>query len=97
MNDSMSILLASTILALGGFALYMFKSENEENDIGEYDENSLFGSGGFFNWHSSENDDNDEDFSEEIDNNEEEQEFKPRKRGAKTQKNRKLTSSRRRY
>lgn len=95
MNDSMSILLATTILALGGLGLYMYKSsddnEKEKNADEEYDEGSLF-SGNF--WGSKEDDDDklDENYDDEED-------FKPRKKNAtKTQKNRKTTgSSKRRY
>lgn len=96
MNDSMSIFLATTILALGGLGLYMFKSSDDKQTGGEdeeYNEDSLFGSGSFFNWGSKE-DDEDEDKLEELDD----EDYKPRKRNAKTQKNRKSTgSSRRRY
>ena len=48
MNDSLSILLATTILGMGGLGLYMFKSsmdEKNENALEEdYDEEGLFGS-----------------------------------------------------
>jgi hypothetical protein len=94
MNDSMSILLATTILALGGLGLYMFKSSDESPSSvdNQYNEDSLFGSGSLFNWGSSE-DNESEDKIEESDDD-----YKPRKRGPKTVKNRKTTgSSRRRY
>ena len=100
MNDSISVLLATTILALGGLGLYMFKSSNDNQSGGndEYDEESLFGSsraafgsGSLFNWGSSE--DNAEDKLEEVYDD-----YKPRKKGPKTLKNRKSTgNSRRRY
>lgn len=95
MNDSMSILLATTILALGGLGLYMYKSSDDTQKGGddvEYDEGSIF-SGGF--WRLSENNDND-NFDDEL---EEEEEVKPRRKNlAKTQRNRKSTgSSKRRY
>ncbi len=95
MNDSMSIFLATTILALGGLGIYMFKSSDNKSvsdSEEEYNEDSLFGSGSFFNWGST------EDAEEEDKLEEDEEEFKPRKRHAKTHKNRKSTgSSRRRY
>jgi len=98
MNDSMSILLATTILALGGLGLYMLKSSDDNQSGGDdnYNEDSLFGSGSLFNWGSSEdNVEEDEDKLEEI---EDDNDYKPRKRGPKTVKNRKSTgSSRRRY
>jgi len=101
MNDSMSILLATTILALGGLGLYMYKSSDdnkkEKNTDEEYDEGSLFG-GNF--WGSKEQDDDklDEDYDEDYDDDDDE-DFKPLKKNAtKTQKNKKSTgSSKRRY
>ena len=96
MNDSMSILLATTVLALGGLGLYMFKS-SDNNQTGlddDYSEDGLFGSGSLFNWGSSGDNAEDEDDLEEII----EEDYKPRKRGPKTLKNRKSTgTSRRRY
>ncbi len=35
MNDSMSVLLATTILALGGLGLYMYRTSQEEQDGGD--------------------------------------------------------------
>jgi hypothetical protein len=98
MNESISILLATTILALGGLGLYLYKSSDGntkvEKDEDEYDEDTLFG-GSF--WGSS--DDKEKDDSENLEETEiYEEEFKPRKRGNKTQRNRKTSStSRRRY
>lgn len=97
MNDSMSMLLATTILAVGGLGLYMYKSpdDSSSNDTSSNDEDDLFGASSLFNWTTSEdsedkpNDEKLEEYDEDI---------KPRKRGAKTYKNRKSTgSSRRRY
>jgi hypothetical protein len=101
MNDNMSIFLATTILALGGLGLYMFKSSDDKQTGGddeEYNEESLFDPtnsiGSFFNW-GSKNDVEDDDKLEEI---EDDDDYKPRKRGPKTLKNRKSTgNSRRRY
>lgn len=100
MNDSMSILLATTVLALGGLGLYMFKSsdDNSSRDYEEYDEEGIFGlsktAGSFFNWGSPDDNEEDENKLEEL----EDEDYKPRKRGPKTLKNRKATgSSRRRY
>jgi len=97
MNDSTSILLATTILALGGLGLYMFRTthDNEDDDNDEkYNEESIFDSSNFFNWGTD--DKNEEDI---LDEELEENDIKPRKRNnVKTQKNRKTTgSSRRRY
>jgi hypothetical protein len=93
----MSILLATTILALGGLGLYLYKSSDDNMNGGkddEYNEDTLFG--GKF-WGSSEDKENDD--SENLEENEiYEEESKPRKRGNKTQRNRKTSgTSRRRY
>jgi len=108
MNDSTSILLATTVLALGGLGLYMFKTthdkdnreddeddeDNEDNEDDEDDEDSLFGPGGIFNWGTTNGNKDEYDNKEEIN----EDIYKPRKKGAKTLKNRKSTgSSKRRY
>jgi hypothetical protein len=101
MNDSMSILLATTILALGGLGLYMYKSENDEykDDNEEYNEDSMFG-GNFWGFGETDNkNDDDEEFIEEgIQDDMEEERVKPRRRNVKTHRNRKSTgTSRRRY
>lgn len=94
MNDSMSILLATTVLALGGLGLYMYKTSDDSQKGGDddYDENSLFG-GNFWGLSNDKLDD-----EENLDEYLEEEDFKPRKRNTKTQRNRKPTgNSRRRY
>jgi hypothetical protein len=91
----MSILLATTILALGGLGLYMYKSSDDSEKGGddEYSEESIFG-GNFWGFSDDKPDDNNE---ENIDENLEE-DLKSRRKNAKTQKNKKTTSSsRRRY
>ena len=97
MNDSMSVLLAATLLGLGGLGLYMYKSSDQEDDYDyddDYNEDSIFSSNF---WGLNKGDEVDEDLdNEEVDD--EEFEVKPRKRASKTHKNRKSTgSSRRRY
>jgi len=93
MNDSMSILLATTILALGGLGLYMYKSSDDNQKGGEdYNEDSIFG-GNF--WSLSDDKSDEENIDEDL---QEEEDFKPRRKNTKTQRNRKSTgSSRRRY
>jgi hypothetical protein len=96
MNESMSIFLATTILALGGLGLYMVKSSDEDSKEcdEEYNEEGFFGSSGFFGWGSN---DEKEKEKEEIEP-EYDEEVKPRRRATKTQRNRKSTgSSKRRY
>ena len=94
MNDSMSILLATTILALGGLGLYMYKSSDDNQKGGEdYNEDSIFG-GNFWSL-SDDKPDDEENIDEDLD---EEEDYKPRRKNTKTQRNRKSTgSSRRRY
>lgn len=107
MNDSMSILLATTVLALGGLGLYMYKSsESKNNDAEEsdYNEDGLFGSTNLFGWSSNEEGD-DENKSDTKDDMSLEEEVKPRRRSnqnananSKTQRSRKTNSnSKRRY
>ena len=94
MNDSMSILLATTILALGGLGLYMYKSSEEPQKEGEeeYNEESIFG-GNFWSFADDKKDDCSDNELEELD-----EDIKPRRKNAKTQRNRKSTgTSRRRY
>lgn len=101
MNDSMSILLATTILALGGLGLYMYKSSDENQKEGneEYNESSIFGEN-FWSFSNDKNVDDDENLEQDLgeDLEEEEYDYKPRKKNTKTQRNKKSTgSSRRRY
>jgi hypothetical protein len=91
MNDTMSLLLATAILAAGGLGLYMYKSPDEpEKGDEEYNEDNLFGSVNF--WSSKK----EEDVEEDLDL--EDYEPKPRQRSNKTKRNRKSGgSSKRRY
>ena len=90
MNDTMSLVLATTILALGGLGLFMYKS-SDDGDSGDdkqsggddYNEDSFFGSKGGF-WGS------DDDEEVVVDKEPEVVESKVRSRGgAKTKRNRK--------
>lgn len=101
MNDSMSILLATTVLALGGLGLYMYKLDKSTDDNDTVDDDfsvddsvsdtNIFSK--FFNW-----DDKTEEEPDEILDNYEEEEYVPRKRSnTKTHKNKKTGSSRRKY
>jgi hypothetical protein len=104
MNESMSILLATTILALGGLGLYMYKSSEDEQKGGdsEYDEDGIFGTYSFFDW-GNKTENNYDDNNDEINSIEDnlvkyEEDYKPRKKGGKTQRNRRTSgSSKRRY
>jgi hypothetical protein len=91
MNDTMSLLLATTILALGGVGLYMYKSDEGQKGGDDYNEDSLFGSGSF--WGSSNE-------SEEPIEDEEDLSFhepKVRARGGKTKRSRRGSGTKRRY
>ena len=85
MNDTMGLLLATTILSIGGVGLYMYKSDEVQKGGDEYNEDSLFGSSN--------------DSEEPVD--EEEVVFyepKVKARGStKTKRNRKSTGTKRRY
>jgi len=111
MNDSRSVLLATSLLALSGLGLYMFSMthddeedankhiKNKDNDIKKEnnDEETIFDTSSLFSWGAS--DDKDESQDTILDNEREEPENKPRKKtNTKTQRNRKSSvSSRRRY
>ena len=102
MNDTMSLLLATTILATGGVCLYMYKNpENEEQTGGdtEYNEDNLFGGlGNFFSSNEDEVTNNEPHYDEENEDDSEFYEPKPKpKGGGKTKRNRKSGGTKRRY
>ena len=89
MKDTMSLLLAAAILSVGGLGLYMFKSQNDEDD-----EELDYGLGNL--WGGSDEDFNsDEDF--DFADEEEYYEPKRRSRGGKTKRNKKGSGTKRRY
>jgi len=102
MNETITIILATTILAISGLGLYMYKSsdssqkDNNEDYDEDYNENKLFNNSlNFFNWSNNDNDnDNNNNY-----NNKEDYEYKSYKKGgSKTQKNKKTNGiSKRRY
>lgn len=86
MNETMSLLLATAVLAVGGLGLYMYKSNNDNQKGGDYDENDHY--------------DEDELFNTEYDNDNEEPEFvetKVRSRASKTKRAKKSGGTKRRY
>jgi hypothetical protein len=91
MNDTMTLLLATAILAAGGFGLYIYKSSDHEEKVDEeYNEDSLFSPGNF--WGSKEQDQEEYDLADhEI------YEPKVKSRGSKTKRTRKTTGTKRRY
>jgi hypothetical protein len=50
MNDTMSLVLAATVLAIGGLGMYMYKNteKDEKDENAEYNEDSIFGLGNVF-------------------------------------------------
>jgi hypothetical protein len=95
MNDTMSLLLATTILAAGGLGLYMYKSSDDNQKGGkyedDYDEGNLFGSGSLWGSNDDENVDVDEDYEEEV------YEPKRRTKASKTKRRKVGGGTKRRY
>ena len=94
MNDTMSLLLATGILVVGGLGLFMYKTDsddkNENNDeegMFDFDLRSYFGNS------------NDEDDDEEYNKDEEPEVYETpkRSRGSKTKSVRKPSGTKRRY
>jgi len=92
MQDTMSLLIATTILAVGGLGLYMYKTSDIQQDDGDdYDEDNfkLFGLNNLWN---SNNDVSDSE-NEEI----EYVEPKVKGRGGKTKRNKRSVGTKRRH
>lgn len=89
MNETMSLVLATAILTIGGLGLYMLKSSDEI----EYD---IYNEDDFENEVLDENDDlNNEDYDEQY---YEEPEYEPKVRSRnKTKRNRKSSGTKRKY
>ena len=85
MNDTMSLLLATSILAVGGIGLYMYKSSNDED---ESDDNYIFEKDNFWGLDDSNNEDKEE---------EEEEEEIPKPRKSKTKRKKTSGGTKRRY
>ena len=92
MNDTMSLLLATGILAIGGLGLFMYKSSSDDdssdNKDTDTDTDNLFDFNSFFS-----NSDDDKNDDEELES------YKPKttSKGSKTKSTRKTTGSRRRH
>jgi len=92
MNDTMSLLLATGILAVGGLGLFMYKNSSEEETFLEEDkknDESWFDLRSFFG--------NSDEVSEEDDDELEVYETKTKSRGSKTKSVRKTGGTKRRY
>ena len=90
MNETISLLMTTTILALGGLGLYIFKSSDEENQRGEeeYNESSLFNSNF---WGSDSNDTEKNELDDSIEYKNEDN------KRSKTKRQRKTSGTKRRY
>jgi len=94
MNDTMSLLLATGILAVGGLGLFMYKSGSDHKNYNE-DSESYFDLKSYF----GNDEDEDEDNNKEYDEDEEPEFYEPpkRSRGSKTKSVRKSSGTKRRY
>ena len=95
MNDTMSLILATSILAIGGLGLYMYKNNTEDQKGGNENDEGFFGSSFF-----GSDEDNDELIEEpDLDYDEDDEDYKPKskKGGAKTKRNKKVGGTKRRY
>lgn len=100
MNETMSLLMATSILALGGVGLYMYKTdENKREDDAEYDEKGLFSSDLWgLNNDDEDNEKKENDYDNNYDSNDEEYDLPKRKsRVNKTKKSKKSGGTKRRY
>lgn len=103
MKDTISLLIATAILAAGGVGLYMYKSNDDDGkEGGGYDEDGLFGSNGFFGSSNEEEQEQDADLGFEYDTPEYDYDYekpKPRAkaRGGKTKRTKKSVGTKRRY
>ena len=95
MNDTMSLLLATGILAVGGLGLFMYKSGSDHKNYNE-DSESYFDLKSYF---GNDEKDEDEDNNKEYDEDEEPEFYEPpkRSRGSKTKSVRKSSGTKRRY
>jgi hypothetical protein len=90
MNDTISLILATSILALGGLGLYVYKNNSDDNDSDEYNEDSIFDTNFFGN-----SKDEDIEYDENDSDNED---YKPKtKKNQKTKRSRKTGTTKRRY
>ena len=96
MNDTMSLLLATGILAVGGLGLFMYKSNSNDKNSSEDDEGNVFDFDltSYFGKNEDDEDDNKED-----DEDEQPEFYEPpkRSRGSKTKSARKNSGTKRRY
>jgi hypothetical protein len=87
MNETLSLILVTSLLALGGFGLYMFKSSDDATKDGsKYNEDEIFGSENL--WGNN---------NDELDYDSQEHKVKSKSFQVKTKRNRKSSGTKRRY
>lgn len=86
MNDTLSLIVVTSLLAVGGLGLFMFKSSDDDNAITKYNEDDLFG---FENIWGNNNEEEEEKM--------EETKIKSKSSQVKTKRNRKGSGTKRRY
>lgn len=87
MNDTISLLLATAILAVGGIGLYMYKTDEHQTGGEHYNEDNLFASENF----------NDFSINDNENKIEEDEEYKVRSRNVKTKRRKQTGGTKRRY
>ena len=105
MNDTMSLFLATGILAIGGLGLYLYKNNSDDQKDVEYNEDSWFGKGDFFGGSNDEEELHDEvvdDFDEKEEKEDKNDEFlekktKTKTKGGKTKRTKTSSGTKRRY
>jgi hypothetical protein len=100
MNDTMSLLLATGILAVGGLGLFMYKNSSEGESFLSEEENGDKKEENWFDFDLRSffgNSEDDEDDQKDDDGELEVYETKTKSRGSKTKSLRKTGSTKRRY
>ena len=95
MNETMSVLLATTVLALGGLGLYMFKSDNQTGGD-KYNEDDIFDDYSDDESLSDSDSDSDSELDYEPEPEPESKKSKA-KNAAKTKRNQKSGGTKRKY
>jgi hypothetical protein len=99
MNDTMSLLLATGILAVGGLGLFMYKTSSDDKIVNEDDNNDSMFDFDLRSYFGNSNDNEDEKEYDEHNEDNESDFYEPpkRSRGSKTKSTRKISGTKRRY
>uniref|UniRef100_A0A6C0ARU1 Uncharacterized protein n=1 Tax=viral metagenome TaxID=1070528 RepID=A0A6C0ARU1_9ZZZZ len=95
MNDTISLILATSILAIGGLGFFIYKNNSEDQKGGNNSDEGFFGSGFFGN--NEDEDEVEEDLDLEDDEDYDDYKPKSKRGGAKTKRNKKTGGTKRRY